>query len=445
MAEVSLMSKSTTTKKAVRSQKKSIKQKGQPTGIAHVLEEIGSSCETVLLHVDDGIYMLDTKGHFTFVNSVIEQRSGMSIEQFRNLHFLDIVSPDDHDRVQKNFEEVMMGKEVPPYELAYRKANGKRLAVEVNTEPLFRDGKVVGLIGISRDVTERIRIEKALRQSQEKYQLLVEHSLQGIAIAQGMPARLVFVNPALADILGYTIDELLSLPPGKGIKLIDDEYQDMFWGRYRDRIEGKSVPSRYEVVVVRRDGTKRWVELFANRIEYDGKPAVQAVFVDITERKLAREALEKAHHELEARVKERTAQLEEVNSALRVLLKQRDMDRRELEEKVMLNVKELVIPYAQKLRTNLADVKQIAYLNILESNLNDIISPFAHKLSSRYISLTPTEIQTAQLIKDGRTTKEIAELLNVSTRTVESHRQNIRIKMGLHAKRANLRSYLLSM
>ncbi|MBW1860474.1 MAG: PAS domain S-box protein, partial [Deltaproteobacteria bacterium] len=343
------------------------------------------------------------------------------------------------------FEEAMKGKEVPPYELAYLKPDGGKLEVEINTKPVFRDGKVVGLIGVSRDITERRKMAGALRQSEEKYRMLVDHSLQGIAIAQGLPPRIVFANPALADILGYTVEELLSLEPGQGVSLVDVEHQDMFWGRYKDRVQGKSVPPRYEVLAVKKDGRKRWVEMFASRIEYGGEPAIQAVFVDITERKLAREALEKAHDELEERVKERTTQLEEVNSALRVLLKQRDMDRTELEEKVMLNVTELVVPYAEKLRKNLSDAKQVAYLNILESNLNDIISPFAHKLSSKYSSLTPTEIQTAQLIKHGKTTKEIAELLNVSTRTIESHRQNIRVKMGLHAKKANLRSYLLSM
>jgi DNA-binding CsgD family transcriptional regulator/PAS domain-containing protein len=155
---------------------------------------------------------------------------------------------------------------------------------------------------------------------------------------------------------------------------------------------------------------------------------------DITDQRRAEEALQEGKRELE-----------EVNRALRFLLRQRGEDQTEFEERVMLNVKELVVPYVEKLKKHGLGSKQEAYLNILESNLNDIISPFAHTLSSKYSSLTPTEIQTAQLIKEGRTSKEIADLLNVSTRTIESHRQNIRVKMGLHTKKANLRSYLLAM
>ena len=147
----------------------------------------------------------------------------------------------------------------------------------------------------------------------------------------------------------------------------------------------------------------------------------------------------------EAALEAKTSELEEMNSALSVLLKQREQDKTELEEKVVLNFKELILPYVKKLKNNRLDDKQKAYLSMLESNLNDIVSPFAHKLCSKYTCLTPTEIRTAHLVKDGRTTKEIAELSNSSIRTIESHRLSIRGKMGLKNSKTNLRSYLLSL
>ena len=65
----------------------------------------------------------------------------------------------------------------------------------------------------------------------------------------------------------------------------------------------------------------------------------------------------------------------------------------------------------------------MSYLNILESNLNDIISPFSQKLSAKYIFLTPTEIQIANFVRDGKTSKEMAELMNSSSRAIEFHRE----------------------
>jgi DNA-binding CsgD family transcriptional regulator len=162
---------------------------------------------------------------------------------------------------------------------------------------------------------------------------------------------------------------------------------------------------------------------------------------EIEERKQAEQNLKKRETELEIQA----AELEEVNSALRVLLKRRDEDKTEFEEKTLSNVKELVLPYLERLKRSGLDAKQTAYANILESNLNDIVSPFIHKLSSKYIGLTPTEIQIANLVKEGKTTKEIAEILNSSIRTVEFHRKNIRKKIGIVNRKANLRSHLLSM
>jgi PAS domain S-box-containing protein len=161
----------------------------------------------------------------------------------------------------------------------------------------------------------------------------------------------------------------------------------------------------------------------------------------LIQRKKEQNALE----EREAELKIKTHSLEETNTALRVLLKRREEDRSEIEEKVLNNIKELVVPYIEKLKTHDLDIKQNAYLNILESNLNDIVSSFSIKLTSKYLHLTPTELQVANLIRYGNSTKEIAELLNLSGKTIESHRKNIRKKLGIKNKKANLRIHLMSL
>jgi len=103
------------------------------------------------------------------------------------------------------------------------------------------------------------------------------------------------------------------------------------------------------------------------------------------------------------------------------------------------------VPYLERLEKTGLNASQKTYVGILESNLNDIISPFLRTLSSTYLNISPTEIQVANLVKQGKTTKEIAESLNSSTRAIEFHRDNLRNKLGLKNKKANLRSYLLSL
>jgi DNA-binding CsgD family transcriptional regulator len=155
----------------------------------------------------------------------------------------------------------------------------------------------------------------------------------------------------------------------------------------------------------------------------------------------AEESLKQRHDALKAKNRE----LREVNASLRTMLKTSNVDKSGLGDKLMSNIKELVLPYIAKLKRSRLDAKQMTYLMILQSNLDNIVSPFVHRLSSKYAVLTPTEIQVAQLIKEGKTTREIGEFLNSSRRTVESHRQSIRVKLGLKDTKANLRARLSSM
>ena len=160
---------------------------------------------------------------------------------------------------------------------------------------------------------------------------------------------------------------------------------------------------------------------------------------------LERKQVESALVQSERKLKAKTADLEDANAALKALLKRMDADKAELEEKLIHNIKELVGPYIEKLKRTRLTEQQQAYVQIITSNLEEIVSPFVRHLSANYIKLTPTEIQVANFVKQGKTTKEIAAQLNLSARTIEVNRNNIRKKLGISNQKINLRTYLLSL
>lgn len=141
----------------------------------------------------------------------------------------------------------------------------------------------------------------------------------------------------------------------------------------------------------------------------------------------------------------KSVNLEEINSALKVLLSQLKQERLDSEAKVVSNVQDLVLPYIEKLRGSRLDAQQKDCLAVLETNLNNIIASFMQNLSIASSNLTHTEMKVANLIKDGKTTKEIADLLNLSPSTVDFHRNNIRSKFGLKNRSESLKAYLLNL
>jgi DNA-binding CsgD family transcriptional regulator len=186
---------------------------------------------------------------------------------------------------------------------------------------------------------------------------------------------------------------------------------------------------------------KMWFYMRVMRIQPPSPFHALVSHEDITPLKLAEETIRLRERDLEAK----SQGLEEANTALKVILQQREEDKRMLEEKVVANVQQLCTPYIEKLGATRLDARQKAYLDIIAEQLKEIISPFLQKMSSLNLVLTPTELHVASLVKAGRATKEIAEVLSVTTNAVDFHRKNIRKKLGLSNRKTNLRSYLLSL
>jgi DNA-binding CsgD family transcriptional regulator len=183
-----------------------------------------------------------------------------------------------------------------------------------------------------------------------------------------------------------------------------------------------------------------WYYMRAIRMSGKGPVRVVTSHEEITALKLTEEALRASQAELT----DQKQSLEEANIAMKVLLKQREADKAELEKKVLNNVKDLVLPYVEKLKNSRLRAKDRTLVEIVDDHLQDIISPLLQRFANAKILLTPQEMQVASLVKDGKTSKEIADVLNVSETTINFHRKNLRVKFGLTNQRTNLRSYLLS-
>jgi DNA-binding CsgD family transcriptional regulator len=186
---------------------------------------------------------------------------------------------------------------------------------------------------------------------------------------------------------------------------------------------------------------KRWFYMRVTRIPGPGPVRAVVSHENITALKLAEETLRVHQRELELK----TQHLEEVNTALKVLLNQREKDKAELESKVLKNINVLISPYVAKLKNKKLKSGEKALIDIIDTNLQDIVSPLLQRLANTKIILTPQEIQVATLVKEGKSTKEIADILTVSETTVSFHRKNLRKKLGLGHTRKNLRAHLLSL
>jgi PAS domain S-box-containing protein len=310
---------------------------------------------------------------------------------------------------------------------------------------------------------------------EEKYKSIFEHTVEGI-FQTTSSGKILDLNPALAKIFRYR-------SPGEMKKKIKDIPQQIYANREMREKSLRTAEARghteFEFQYQRKDKTLGWGYASVRAVRNArGKTAYyEGFFLDITDRKEMEEKLRETRDSLGRRViersreiahlnavlaadiaerkkmervlrarerelKRRSVKLEAFNIILRTLLEQREIDRRDLEMQIMTNIDDLIIPCVERLQaTELTDQAK-SLIQSLQDNLNSLTSPFLSRIRAE-AHLTTTELQIANFIKKGRSSKEIGAIMKLSAGTIDFHRNMIRRRLGIRGEKISLQAYLL--
>jgi PAS domain S-box-containing protein len=389
---------------------------------------------TLFTRAGEGIFVLSGNGTLIEVNESFAQMHGYSTEEMLHMDLKDFDTPETSQLAPERMRRLLNG-EALTFTVEHYHRDGHVIPLEVSASLISSD-QASYIQCFHRDIAERIRAEKTLRESEKRYRSLVENAKEAIYVAQDGMIKLV--NSAGVEISGYSEQEVISKP---FIEFIHPDDRAMVVERHLKRLKGENFESRYAFRFISKNGDIKWIELGATLIDFEGKPATLNFVSDITERKESEALLIMQEKESQMLAKN----LEEANIALRVVLSRREEDQRILEEKIQSNVNEIILPFISLLKSTHLENRDKHYLDLLESNLKSILSPFMRNMSNTYKSLTPKEMQVAEMIRKGKNSKDIAEMLYTSVATINTHRNKIRKKLNLKKQKTNLRSHLLSL
>lgn len=409
-----------------------------------MLEENEERLKMALEGANEGLWIIDFIHNKMFFNPRTAAMLGYSLEELGETQedWNKLNHPEDWPGVEKALQDHFEGKK-PFYEAQYRMKtkNGGWKWILGHGKITKRDenGTPIQAIGTHVDIDNLKRVEFDLRASEEKFRSLVEHAPFGF-LMMDWEGSIVYSNTKFSDIFGRSRKAIGSLAIWLKNAIEKKDLRELVKHSLNAIEKFHEPDDSYDsltLTIKSNRGKKKTISLHMVMLE-DKKCFF--TFQDITLRVNAETQLHKRSKELERKTKE----LEEVNTALRVLLKSRENDRNEMEEKIMHNLKDLVFPYIERLNRSSLDDEQQFNLDILKSNLNEIVSPFSRQFAMQQINMTPTEIRIAKLIREDKITKEISSFMHISESAVEFHRYNIRKKLNLLHKKVNLRSYLQS-
>jgi PAS domain S-box-containing protein len=302
--------------------------------------------------------------------------------------------------------------------------------------PFLKDGLIMGRVWSFRDITDQKKAETAQRNSDLLFKNVFTLSPVIMGIHRFSDEVLLEINETYCNYTGYRKEELI------GHKLEEFGFLDSSTMQHiRKAISEQMVINNEEIQYKTKTGELRYGLLSSTYIVDNEEKKVLGLLFDITDRKKSEALLKMREEESKTLAKN----LEEANIALRVVLSHRDEDQKILEEKIQHNINEIILPFINTLKSSDWGDRGKHYLDLLESNLKSILSPFMRNMSNTYKRLTPKETEIAEMIRGGKNSKDIADMLGTSVATINTHRNNIRKKLNMKKQKTNLRSHLLSL
>ncbi len=384
---------------------------------------------------NDVIYTTDESFVIQSVSPSVERVLGYKPEELvgRSFAELNVITPEYLDKAVKESLMVLSGERIIASTYQFITKDGSIKFGEVSGVPFMRDGKARAVISVARDITERIEMEKSLRESEERFRAIFE-SAQDCIYLKNLNLEYVFINPCIEKLFGVSSRDIL----GKKnedlcLKDIEPDIRD----NDRKVLGGDIVEGEYSRVINGSLLTFNFIKT-PMRDTSGNVIGLCGIARDITERKRFEEQLLAKERELAHQAR----YLEEMNITLKVLLDSREKEKKQAQEVIVSKARKIIYPYLEKIESSNLDDENRIYLSIVKANLDELLSPYVNPLSQHYLKFTPMEMRIADLIKQGKSTKEIAAMINVSGFAISFHRSNIRKKCGLLKAKKNLRAYL---
>jgi PAS domain S-box-containing protein len=253
----------------------------------------------------DIVFMTDANGNFKYVSPACERTLALKPEEIIGKNFKDLTKEPYLQPSIEYFAGTLKGQVLKPCVIEVKRKDNVPVFIEINMSPVLQNGKAIGVQGVARDITERKKTEELLRQSEEKFRGLAERSSDMVFMTDTR-GFITYLSPASKKIFGYKPQDMV----GKYFMnfLVESEIPKAT-KRFKENLQGK----KHDVLRLdakKKDGSRVFIELSSSLIIQDGKTAgTQGIIKDVTERRKAEERLQKAHEELETRVKRRTADL----------------------------------------------------------------------------------------------------------------------------------------